>query len=112
MYVFNCKIDMPINLSFNRIIIPLPGINFFDQFHDLGNRELGTDDHSAWIGEFGRRVGREIYAGGPGVLPYSLGGDVPLGLRKSYPLPVRVNFANFVTLYQSKNTQLFLISIF
>ena len=44
-----------------------------------------------------------------GILPYSLGGGVPLGSRKSYPRP---NFANFVTLYQTKNTQLFLISVF
>ena len=80
MHVFNCKIDMPINLNFNRIIIPLPGINFFDQFNGRGNRELGTDDHSAWIGEFGHRVGREIYAGGLGVLPYSLVEGVPLAL--------------------------------
>ena len=41
---------------------------------------------------------------------YSLGGGVPLGLRKSYPLLYQ-NFANFVTLYQTKNAQLFLISV-
>ena len=46
-----------------------------------------------------------------GILPYSLGGCVPLGSRKSYPL-TRPNFANVLTLYQTKNTQLFLISVF
>ena len=40
-----------------------------------------------------------------GVLPYSLGGGVPLG-----PF-VKPNFANFVTLYQTKNAQSFLISV-
>ena len=35
-----------------------------------------------------------------------------LGSRKSYLLPVRLNITNFVTLYQSKNAQLFLILIF
>ena len=46
-----------------------------------------------------------------GVLPYRLGGDLPLGSRKSYPLLDQI--ANFVTLYQTKNArQLFLISVF
>ena len=48
---------------------------------------------------------------GGGGLPYSLGVGVPLGSRKSYPF-TRTNFANFVTIYQTKNAQLFLISVF
>ena len=48
---------------------------------------------------------------GGGYFPYCLGAGVPLGSRKPYPFNTRVNFAN-VTLYQSKNAQLFLISIF
>ena len=46
-----------------------------------------------------------------GILPYSLGGGVPLGSQIVLPF-TRLNFANFVTLHQSKNAQLFLISIF
>ena len=48
------------------------------------------------------------------ILPYSLGGGVPLaGFAKVLPFKItRLNFANFVNLYQSKNAQLFLISIF
>ena len=48
---------------------------------------------------------------GGGVLPYSLSGGVPLSSRKSYPYNIP-NFALFVTLYQTINAQLFLISIF
>ena len=44
------------------------------------------------------------------VLQYSLGGSAA-GFAKVLPF-TRLNFANFVTLYQTKNAQLFLISIF
>ena len=43
----------------------------------------------------------------PGVLPYSLGGRVPLGLRKSYWPFTTVNFATFETLHQSTLSILF-----
>ena len=46
-----------------------------------------------------------------GVLPYSLGGGCAAGFAKVLPFN-RPNFANFVTLYPTKNAQLFLISIF
>ena len=38
----------------------------------------------------------------PGVLPYSLGGGVPLGSRKSNPLLCRPNFASFMTLQYTR----------
>ena len=48
-----------------------------------------------------------------GVLPYSLGGSVLLGSRKSHPLlDQTVQELQCVTLYQTKRVQLFLISIF
>ena len=46
------------------------------------------------------------------VVSYILGGGVPLGSWKLYPLLSRPKFASFVTLFQSKNTQLFLILVF
>ena len=48
--------------------------------------------------------------GGGGVLPCSLGGGVTLGSRS--PTLCQTKFCKFVTLYQSKNAQLFLTSIF
>ena len=41
-----------------------------------------------WVG-FNQALGGWSFGGGGGggILPYSLGGGVPLGLRKSYPLP-------------------------
>ena len=50
--------------------------------------------------------------GGGGTPIYSLGGGVLLESQKSYHLLVRPNFANFVTLYQTTNAQLFLLSVF
>ena len=39
-----------------------------------------------WVG-FNQVLGGCLVGGGGGILPYSLGRGVPLGLRKSYPLP-------------------------
>ena len=51
-------------------------------------------------------------SGGGGILPYSLGGGVPLGSWKSYPLLDQILQILWPYTTQTKNAQLFLISIF